>query len=418
MALGSLNILFVHQNFPGQYAHIVRSLCQEGCHNIIALGINDNKSRLPSGLKYYRYSITKGTTDGIHALASEIETKIIYGEACARAAHKLKLEGFTPDIICCHPGWGVLFLRDVWPNIPILAYQEFYYSSYASDTTFDPEFCATQTWAETARVRMKNTHLDLSLKSATWNITPTFFQRNKFPLSDQARMSVIHDGVNTDIASPASSENKFNLPDGTEISKSDHVVTFVNRTIEPYRGCHTFIRSIPHIQSRYPNSQIVIVGSTSGTSYGSPCPGGEWKDVFLDEIRSSYDPTRVHFTGNLPYASFISLLQISSCHVYLTYPFVLSWSLLEAMSCACPIVASSTEPVQEVITDGVNGLLVNFFSPEALATAVTDLLSNASLSHKLGRAARQKILSEYSLSKCLPRHLQLINLVASRAIGS
>ena len=198
MALGSLNILFVHQNFPGQYSHIVRSLCQEGCHNIIALGINDNKSRLPSGLKYYRYSITKGTTDGIHALASEIETKIIRGEACARAAHKLKLEGFTPDIICCHPGWGEsLFLRDVWPNIPILAYQEFYYSSYASDTTFDPEFCATQTWAETARVRMKNTHLDLSLKSATWNITPTFFQRNKFPLSDQARMSVIHDGVNT-----------------------------------------------------------------------------------------------------------------------------------------------------------------------------------------------------------------------------
>ena len=209
---------------------------------------------------------------------------------------------------------------------------------------------------------MKKYHLDLSLNS---NLKyPYFFQRTISGRS--ARMSVIHDGVNTDIASPASSENKFNLPDGTEISKSDHVVTFVNRTIEPYRGCHTFIRSIPHIQSRYPNSQIVIVGSTSGTSYGSPCPGGEWKDVFLDEIRSSYDPTRVHFTGNLPYASFISLLQISSCHVYLTYPFVLSWSLLEAMSCACPIVASSTEPVQEVITDGVNGLLVNFFSPKPL----------------------------------------------------
>ena len=208
---------------------------------------------------------------------------------------------------------------------------------------------------------MKNAYLHLTLDSSYWNVTPTDFQRSTFPSRFQSSISAIHDGIDVRRASPSDKISSLLLPDQTKLTKGERIVTFVNRSLEPYRGCHTFIRSIPHILRLVPDARIVIVGSRSGVSYGAPCTDGEWSDLFLSEIAGTYDESRVHFVGTLPYNLFIPLLQLSACHVYLTYPFVLSWSLLEAMSCGCPVVGSSTAPVQEVIKDGTNGLLVDFF---------------------------------------------------------
>ena len=413
-----MKILFVHQNFPGQYRHIVQALGTAGEHNLVALGINAPTEKLPKGVQYIRYQLSRRNTNGIHSLALETESKVIRAEACGHAAHKLKTQGFTPDLICAHPGWGeALFLRDVWAHSPILSYQEFYYQAFGFDGDFDPELQATPDWQSCARVRMKNAHIQLMLEASTWNVTPTEFQRSSFPTKWQQRISAIHDGIDTEKAAPDPHVKPLTLPDGTVIQLGDSTVTFVNRSIESYRGCHSFIRAIPELQRLAPKARIVIVGETSGVSYGKASAEGEYKDLFLSEIEGHYDSSRVHFTGSLAYEPFLQLLKLSAAHVYLTYPFVLSWSLLEAMSSCCPVVGSATAPVQEVIKHGHNGLLVDFFKPNDLAAAVAELLNNRKQAAELGQAARNTVVKHYSLANCLPRQLSLMELVASRSIG-
>ena len=416
-----MQLLFVHQNFPGQYKHLLRILAAEKKHRLIGLGINPLKTPLPKGVHYIRYQPKRGNTAAIHPLVLETETKCIRGEACAEAACKLKQQGFSPDLICAHPGWGEsLFLKDIWPQAPLLSYQEFFYRAFGFDCAFDPEFGSeTKTsWQTCATVRMKTAFMHLVLEASDWNITPTAFQRSSFPNVWQSRMSTIHDGIDTDRASPASQQSPLALPDGTVIAAEEPMVTFVNRAIEPYRGCHTFLRSIPALQKQAPNSRIVIVGSPSGDGYGpSPTAAGSWKEQFLNEIAGSYDPARVHFTGHLSHANYLEVLQHSWVHVYLTYPFVLSWSLLEAMSCGCAVVGSATAPVQELIQHEHNGLLTDFFNPTALADAIAHLLKERSLAKQLGKAARETIVNDYSLQACLPRQLALLQLVASRSLS-
>lgn len=396
----------------------MRALAAQGGHRIVALGLGELRSTLPAGVHYRRYRLSRGNAPNVHPLACETEAKVIRAEACAAAAFQLANEGFKPDLICAHPGWGeALFLPDVWPDVPILFYQEFYYHPRGLDTDFDPELQSIPSWQSCAKVRMKNAYLQLTLEASRWNVSPTAFQRSTFPSHWQSRFSTIHDGVDARAAAPSDAALSLTLPDGITLTSGDAVVTFVNRSLEPYRGCHTFIRSIPHIQKSVPNARIVIVGSTQGVSYGAPCLQGEWREQFLAEIQGDYDPSRVHFTGTIPYQHFIPLLQLSAAHVYLTYPFVLSWSLLEAMACGCSVVASSTEPLKEVIKDGQNGLLVDFFSPTDLAAAVVDLLQNRKLALSLGLSARETVLKRYSLDICLPQQLHLLDLVASGALG-
>ncbi len=414
-----MKFLFIHQSFPGQYRHIIRALAAQKGHQIVALGIEQLSEAIPKGVTYLRYGIRRTSSTDLLPLVRDIETKTIRGEACAEAAHRLREQGFRPDLICGHPGWGeMLFLRDLWPTTPILTYQEFFYRTRGFDSDFDPELQGELDWRHAARVRLKMANPLLNLETSSWSVTPTYFQRSSFPASWQARISVIHDGVDTQKACPNSKLDPLTLPDGTELRPGDPIVTFVNRRVEPYRGCHTMIRAIPSLQQLAPQARLVIVGETQGASYGAVCGEGEWKDRFLGEIDGRYDPSRVHFTGKLPYPRFLHLLQLSAAHVYLTYPFVLSWSLLEAMACGCAVVGSATAPVQEVIDSGRNGLLVDFFDPGALALAVTNLLQDRPLARRLGEAARATAVSHYSLERCLPRQLSLMALVASGAIGS
>jgi len=415
-----MNILFVHQSFPGQYRHIMQALTKQAGTKLVALAIEAPSEPIPSSVTYVRYQPGRGSSREIHPWCQDFESKIIRGEACAKAALHIKTQGFTPDIICAHPGWGeALFLKDVWPEAPLLSYQEFYYQANGFDTGFDPEFeqrdSENRSLEIQSRIRAKTANTLLNLQASTWCVTPTHFQKSTFPNEWQSKISVIHDGIDTRAASPERPAKRLSIG-STSLDPSRPIVTFVNRRIEPYRGAHTFLRAIPEIQRAHPDCQVVIVGETKGTSYGSACPQGEWKDYLLQPIENQIDKDRLHFTGALPYGSFLDLIRISSVHVYLTYPFVLSWSLLEAMSFGKAVVGSNTTPVMEMIKHEHNGLIVDFFSPQAVAAAVVRLLQEPETRAALGEEARRLMVSQYDISQCVPEQLSLIRLVAKGSL--
>ena len=415
-----MNILFVHQGFPGQYLHICQQLLKQGGNTVVSVGMCESGFPKAKGYHHYIYQPKRTNGNDTYPLVIDFETKSIRAEACAELCKKLKDKGFTPDIICGHPGWGeLLLLPFIWPDAPILMYQEFCYNVNGFDCNFDPELQPDdRDWLNSGRIHLKNANTLLNLDHATWNISPTAFQKSSYPKRFHHRFSVIHDGISNK-ARPAQYPEKLALEIDNKLTltHADNLITFVNRNIEPYRGCHSFIRAIPVIQELQPSARIVIVGKKRGVSYGKACNDGEWCDRFLAEIEGQYDPSRVHFVGQINYEHFLTLLQLSKVHVYLTYPFVLSWSLLEAMSIGCAVVGSATAPVMEVLQNEHNGLLVDFFSPQSIAEQVDRLLKDRQLAQKLGQQAHLDAVEHYSLERCLPRQLNLIDLVASKAIG-
>jgi glycosyltransferase involved in cell wall biosynthesis len=348
----------------------------------------------------------------------DLETKVIRAEACFKAAMKLKESGFVPDLIIAHIGWGeTLFIKEVWPDAKLAIYGEFYYHASGADVGFDPEFATPDGIACAMRAKNLNNiaHFDI----ADAGISPTEWQKSTFPEPFRSKITVVHDGIDTDKLVP-NPDASLSLTIGHHpplvLTKKDEILTFVNRNLEPYRGYHTFMRSLPAILKDRPNLKVLIVGSDK-VSYGA-APDAKiygkksWKEIFSDEIRPKLTEAQwqqLIFVGHVPYEYFVPLLQISTVHVYLTYPFVLSWSLLEAMSIGCAIVGSNTAPVQEVIESGKNGILVDFFKPEELASAVTTLLDDPVLREKLGQAARKMAIEKYDLKRvCLPKALEFV----------
>ncbi len=393
-----MRVLFIHQNFPAQFVHLVPALAADAKNDVRVL--TPSKRPVPVGVKVHHYAIKRSSSENIHPWLVDMETKTIRAEAAYWAAMDLKKQGFAPDLIIAHPGWGEsLFLKEVWPAARLALYCEFYYQTHGADTNFDPEF--TEHEEDLAcRLKLKNTNFDLHLLQADAGLSPTHYQRSVFPGYFQSKISVIHDGIDTDLLKPNPAVTM--QLNGKTITRDEQIITFVNRNLEPMRGYHIFMRALPEILKRNPKARVIIVGGDD-VSYGSKPPAGiTWKQLFLNEVCDQLDSTRVHFVGKLPYPNFIQLLQLSTVHVYLTYPFVLSWSLLEAMSVGCAIVGSNTAPVQEVIKHNETGILVDFFDKQALVEQVTHLLNNQQRREQLGNAARNFVLKNYDLKNvCL-----------------
>lgn len=401
----TLRILFVHQSFPSQFQLLAPALAELG-HEVRSLSANVPEHPSPKGVIQDLYNVLRPSSHSVHPWAADTETKMIRGEAVLRAAIRLRDAGYFPDVIYAHSGWGeALYLKDAWPFSRLIVLPEFFYHPTGYDSTFDPEFPPTA--GDPSRIASRNATTLLSMERADDLLVPTQFQKKVLPSAYHSKVSVIHDGIDTFWHSP-SFGGFLTMPNSTVLRHGQEIVTFINRNLEPYRGYHTFLRSLPDLLIRRPAAHVVIVGGPL-TSYGSkPKPAdSSYRDQYWNEVSSLVDTTRVHFLGNVSRSAIRNILRISSSHVYLTYPFVLGWSPLEAMSTGCLLIASDTEPVREVVQHQHNGLLFPFFSPAALAATVADYRADTI---QLRQAARDTILREYDFKRvCLPKHLNLLH---------
>ncbi|MFC0200267.1 glycosyltransferase family 4 protein [Paracoccus rhizosphaerae] len=397
-----MKILFVHQNFPGQFPHLAPALAARG-HEVLAL--TDENNQRPSPVTTLRYK-APGTVQTDSALGRTFSQVAERGLLAARGARALRdRHGFHPDVIIGHPGWGeTLFLKEIWPQATLLVYAELMYRTRGHDVGFDPEISPDRDESRFMTVA-RSAHLIQGIVQADAAIAPTRYQADSFPPELRGKITVIHDGIDTSAVAPDPSA-RLSLPDGRVLRAGDEVLSFVSRSLEPYRGFHVFMRALPRVLAERPDAQVVLVGA-EGISYGSkPKDADSWKQKMLAEVGGKLDLSRVHFLGRVPYGDYLSLLRVARVHCYLTYPFVLSWSLTEAMAAGAYVVGSDTEPVRELIRDGQNGRLVPFFDIPALSSALVRGLAEDPDAPAIRAAARQTIISGYDLhATSLPRQI-------------
>ncbi|MDX2244241.1 MAG: glycosyltransferase family 4 protein [Leptolyngbyaceae cyanobacterium bins.302] len=396
-----MRILFLHSNFPAQFRHLATALANHPDHEVV-FGTMRQEGSIP-GVKKALYKPARDVSPQTHHYVRSLESAVLQGQAVCRMGQTIKADGFEPDIIYGHSGWGPpLFMKDVFPKAKLVCYFEWFYHAHGSDSDFDPS--DPLQFDDELRIRLKNAPILLDLTSCDRGLCPTKWQRQQFPPEFHPKLSVKHDGVDTSFFQPNPGA-KLVLPTvNLNLSHVSELITYVGRGMEPYRGFPQFMEAVAIIQKRRPNCHVVVVGEDR-VAYGKQLAEGKtYKQLMLESL--PLDLSRLHFTGPLPYSQYLQVLQASSVHIYLTRPFVLSWSMLEAMSAGCLVLGSSTAPVQEVIQDGVNGLLVDFFSPGAIADRVDEVFAHPDRMATLRTNARQTIQSNYDLAKLLPEHLQ------------
>ena len=396
-----MRVLFLHNNFPGQYRRLAAALQEEPGFDCVAATLDSNQQ--PSPIRRVTYAPHREPTKAVHPAALSLERASITAQAAFKALTPLKAQGWSPDIICGHSGWGpTLFLGELWPKARFLPYFEWYYHGEGTDADFLDRDSRTED--QRVRTRSRNASILFDLANMDWGVCPTTWQRSQFPELFRSRLTVAHDGVDTDYLCPDDTAS-LNLGDVT-LTRDDEVITYVARGMEPYRGFPVFMEAVSVLQARRPNLQVVVVGNDRVAYGSSRSDGRSYKDAALEDLDLDLD--RLHFTGLVPFETFRTVAQISKAHIYLTVPFVLSWSMLEVMACGAPVVASDTPPVLEVIRDGHNGLLTDFFQADRLADRVEEVLDGRVDVDGIRHAARNTILERYAARNLLSVHRQIL----------
>lgn len=363
--------LFIHQAFPGQFASLAASLANEG-HNVAALALNP-QGKLP-GVTQIRYRPAKAeSAPKLPPLLQEADVKIIRAESAYKAMKALKAEGLNPDVIYAHPGWGeAMYVRNVWPKARFVVYAEWFYNLEGQEVNFDPAMPRLSEELE-LRLTLKNMPFIQALSDADAAIAPTQWQKSRFPEWAREKIHVIADGVNLPELALVTPRT-LGIPSmGLKLRKGMPIITFASRHLEPVRGFHYFMRALPMILNANRDAHVIVMGRDAGVNnvgYGADNPAGKsWREAMKQELGNAVDWSRVHFLGMLERKLYLAMMKLSACHVYLTTPFILSWSFLEACAMGLPIVASDTQPVREM--DYLSGLeFVKFDDPQAIAQGV------------------------------------------------
>lgn len=406
-------VVFIHQHFPGQYQHIAAHLAAQPGHAVYF--ITESTRNVVPGVHKLVYYPNLARKLNCHSYTAVLDHAVRRGLAVAEVLRGLRDSGVTPDIIVGHSGWGeTLHVKDVFPDVPLLSYFEFFYHPQGADVGFDGEF-APSCEEDGARLRLHNAIGRMSFAASDWGHTASEWQRSLFPAHMQTRISSLHEGIDTELVRPEPASWLRLERRDIVLTGADEVITYIARNLEPYRGFHIFMRALPEILRRRPYAHALIVGGDS-VSYGAPPAKGRcYREVFLEEVGSRLDLDRVHFLGHVPYTTYLNVLQVSTVHVHLTYPFVPSWSLLETMSAGCLVIGSATPPVLEWLQDGENGLVVDFFSIADLCDRVEEALEDRDRMQSLRLAARDTAVGKLDLrTRILPRWTALLERLCER----
>lgn len=404
-----MRYLFLHPVFPGQFHRVMESLAAIPGNEVIHLSRQSAIQGIP-GVKKIHYKIEAEPAPQTHPFARKFEESIHHAQAVAKVALNLKKQGFVPDLIYGFAGWGpTLFMKDIFPDALLVGYFEWFLNAFGAEYNFDP--LNPLAWENQLYSRVFNANMLMDLHGCDFGVTPTHWQQKQFPAEYQSKLHVLHDGVDTDYYQPKPGAG-LQLP-GIKLDSNIKIVTYATRGMEPFRGFPQFMRALALLQQIQPDCHAVIVGNEE-VYYSKHLPDGKsYKELLLEELTGQLDLKRVHFTGWLEKEQYRKVLQASSAHVYLTHPYVLSWSLMEAMATGCLIVGSKTAPVEEVITDGENGLLVDFFDHQALADRLAEALSPSLRLSTLRSNARQSVMDKYDVKKVVPQHLALLQQFAN-----
>lgn len=394
-----MKILFLHRNFPAQFRHLATHLAKDKNNQVVFLTNRKDSPSLP-GITKVLYGLHREVKPETHHYLRFTEEAILHGQGALRSAIALRRRGFIPDVIIGH-SWGpVSFMREVFPESKLIAHIEWFYNAKNSDI----DFVSTPQIDTLAKTRYKNSHLLVDLYTCDRAITPTSWQLQQIPEEFHKKIEVVHEGIDTNFFKP--DENAIFEINGRKFTRQDEIITYATRGMEPYRGFPQFMEAVSTIQKQRPNCHIIIAGEDR-VCYGAKLPEGQtFKKLMLEKY--DYEMERLHFAGSLPYIQYLRLLQITSAHVYLTYPFVLSWSMLEAMACGAAVLGSVTPPVLEVIKNEYNGLLFDFFKPDEIVEKINFVLDNRDKLSHLGINARKTIVDNYELSKMLSKQIEVI----------
>lgn len=405
--MDSIKILIIHNHFPGQFRALIRSLEGNPGFTIVGIRKRGKVSHAFSGNPVHEYEIDPSLED---RATPRFRLTQATAEAVGQLLSRMKAAGYVPDLCLGHIGWGeTIHFKDVYPDVPLIGYCEFFHHFQGADFGFDREL-SSPTLEDAFRIRLMNATEALGFLSLDVAISPTAWQRSLFPRAFQPQIRLIHEGVDLTCFEP-DGEAVLTLTDGTTLRQGQKIVTFATHSLEPYRGIHTFLRAVPQILAEHPDAQIVVAGRDEVLYGAAPPQGGSWREYLCAELQGLDDP-RLHWVGFLEADDYRRLLQVSGVHVYMTVPFVLSWSLMEAMASGCILVASDTAPVREVLRHGQNACLVDFFSSAELAATVGRVLENPMAYQHLAVQARCDAETHYDVLDSVKRYSQLFQEMA------
>lgn len=405
-----MNILFLHRDYPAQFKYLTLALANNPNYNLMF--ITQDQTLEINGVKKYVMKVPPRKPSKCHKYLNFYDEILGYALGAAEAANKIKEEGIKPDVIIGFAFWGLnMFLKDIFPDVPIISYCEWFYNMEGADVGFDGKTYSEDVWSE---VRCKNSHLLVDMCASDVLLSPTRWQMQQFPKEFHHKFQVIHDGIDTNTCAP-NPDAKFTIPDkNLELGINDEIITYGTRGMEPYRGFPQFMEAAEKLLKKRPKAHIIIAGADKNY-YGPPLEKGTYKEYMLKKL--NLDMSRIHFVGGLSFNDFVKMLQVSSVHVYSTFPYILSWSVLNAMATGCCVVASNTAPVREIIQDNYNGLLFDFYNVDQLVEKVEYALDNQDKMQMVRNNTRNFAVENYNVLNILNRQISLIHSVIQNSKG-